>query len=57
MAGGYKIDLLKRRMGASEQPPSLPSSKNYTILDYGYCKVWKRWDTQREAMEEYEVLI
>jgi hypothetical protein len=45
-------------MGASSTPVTVfPESKHYTILDYGYCKVWKRNDTHRETMEQYSVSI
>ena len=44
-------------MGSTFTREEFPETKNYTILDYGYCKVWKRADTQKEAMEQYDIMI
>lgn len=42
----------------NKPPASLfPEPRFYTILDYGYCKVWKRNDTRKETMEQYDVSI
>ena len=45
-------------MGADQSNyPSFPESKHYQILDYRYCKVWKRIDNHQETMELYEINI
>jgi hypothetical protein len=44
-------------MGAKSSSMVFPESRYYSILDYGYCKVWKRNDTHKETMEQYDVTI
>ena len=40
-------------MGNTEQ--SYPEPKHFTVLDYGYCKVWQSKITSVEVMEEYSI--
>jgi hypothetical protein len=44
-------------MGGSASKEPFPESKHYSILDYGYCKVWKRCDSHMETMEQYDIVI
>lgn len=44
-------------MGGGESKEVFPESKHFTVLDYGYCRVWKRKDSGLETMEQYDIAI